>query len=107
MKFFIPKITDDKTAEQFLDGIIKYAEETTGRKVKPRRIYSIRYDYHGKTYMATVGEVLEGEGLVTAILESDQTYLVCTPERGVLRGSPILVGRNTAIKVTDFSPEAT
>ena len=39
--------------------------------------------------------------LVIAILEST-TYLVCTPNRGVVRGMPILVGQDKVERATDF-----
>jgi hypothetical protein len=29
-------------------------------------------------------------------------YLVCTPNRGVLRGMPLLVGKGDALQVEDF-----
>ena len=51
---------------------------------------------------ATVGEIepLGGETVV-AILDSN-TYLVCTPNRGVLRGMPIMVGKQEVFDVEDF-----
>ena len=39
--------------------------------------------------------------LVIAILKSN-TYLVCTPNRGVVRGIPILVGQDKVERTTDF-----
>ena len=39
--------------------------------------------------------------LALVILEST-TYLVCTPNRGVVRGIPILVGKDKVEKTTDF-----
>jgi hypothetical protein len=37
------------------------------------------------------------------ILESN-AYLVCTENRGVMRGEPILVGHEEAVTVVDFDP---
>jgi hypothetical protein len=38
---------------------------------------------------------------VIAILESN-SYLVCTQNRGVVKGMPILVGRDDQNEVTEF-----
>ena len=39
--------------------------------------------------------------LVVAILESI-IYLVCTPNRGVLRGMPLLIAESELTDITDF-----
>lgn len=59
-----------------------------------------------KNYSSVVGEEeSDGSGIVVAIL-FDQTrslYLVCTPYRGVISGSPILVGEHEVRAVSDFA----
>jgi hypothetical protein len=69
------------------------------------RIRSITFSDKGKVVEAIVGErePFEGEP-VFAILESHQTYLVCTPNRGVLRGMPYMIGKHEVSHVEEFDP---
>lgn len=102
MKFFIPEAEDDKQAEDVYKGIIKFAQENLGWGIGLDRIYSIRYSHEGKEYFAKVGEVENRtRDLVLAILKST-TYLICTTNRGGLRGTPILVGSNEINKIEYF-----
>lgn len=102
MKFFVPAAKDDKNAEKVYDSIKKFAKETTGWDVADRRIFSITYRHEGKEYHAEVGQADMRVGeVVVAILEST-TYLVCTPNRGVVRGGPILVGKDEVFAARDF-----
>ena len=102
MKFFIPEAENETEALSVWKATRKFAEETLGWEVSERRIFSIAYRHNGKDYYAEVGKpdprIRE---LVLVILESD-TYLVCTANRGVLRGMPILVGRDEAEQIRDF-----
>ncbi len=99
MQFYIPNVTDPRKAEEIYQATRKFAAETTGWRIEQRRIRSIKFRDHGKMVVATVGKLEPMEGaLVIAILEST-TYLICTPNRGVLRGSPMMVGKD---EVTDF-----
>jgi hypothetical protein len=102
MKFFIPAAKDDKNAKEIYEGIIKFAKENTWKEIKGRKIFSIAFNHDGKDYVARVGEIYSHTGeQVIAILESN-AYLVCTPSRGVLRGMPILVGKNEVYSIEDF-----
>ena len=101
-KFFIPKAKDDAQAQEVWKSVKKFAEETLDWEVSDRRIFSITYHKHGEDYCVEVGKPdPRNKELVIAILES-VTYLVCTPNRGVLRGMPILVGGSEVIDITDF-----
>lgn len=105
MKFFIPSAKDDIQAEEVWKSIKKFAEKTLDWDVSDRRIFSIAYQKHGEDYYVEVGKPDPRNGeLVIAILKSN-TYLVCTPNRGVLRGMPILVGGTELTKVIDFLQE--
>jgi hypothetical protein len=65
-------------------------------------IFSIAYRHNGKEYYNEVGKVDKESGeVVIAILDS-VTYLVCTPNRGVLRGAPIMVGKEEVHNVISF-----
>ena len=102
MKFFIPKTKDDAQAQEVWKSVKKFAEEMLDWEVSDRRIFSIAYQKHGKDYCVEVGKPDPRNGeIVIAILES-VTYLVCTPNRGVLRGMPILVGESELKNITYF-----
>ncbi len=102
MKFFIPKAKDETQAQEVWKSVKKFAERTLDWEVSDRRIFSITYQKHGKDYYVEVGKLDPRNGeLVIAILESI-TYLVCTPNRGVLRGIPILISESELTDITDF-----
>lgn len=101
--FFIPDVADPEDAEQVYRAIKAFAHETTGWAIGDRRIFRIRYEHNGKSLVAEVGkpDPLTGE-LVFAILASN-SYLVCTPNRGVRRGMPILAGVPGRRSVEEFA----
>ena len=112
MKYFLPPQKDEKLENKAYDAIKKFAKETTGWDITDRttgwditdrKIYHIKYRHEGKDYEAKIGERETRQGeTVIAILESTVTFLVCTPNRGVKRGMPILVGKEEIISITDF-----
>jgi len=103
MKFFLPPQKDEKLKNEAYDAIKKFAKETTGWDITDRKIYNIKYRHEGKDYEAKIGERETRQGeTVIAILESTVTFLVCTPNRGVIRGMPMLVGKEEIISITDF-----
>ena len=101
MDFFIPD-TDRSDWERYYDAIRSFAKTTLGWDVSSRRIYRITYRHSGKTYTAEVGQLADVVNeKIFAILESN-AYLVCTPNRGVFRDMPVLVGQNEIIDIVDF-----
>ena len=102
-KFFIPKAKDDAQAEEVWASVKKFAEDTLDWDVSDRRIFSIAYQKRGKDYyVEVVGKPdPRNKELVVAILES-MTYLICTPNRGVLRGMPLLIAESELTAITDF-----
>jgi hypothetical protein len=119
---FVPEVEDP---EHVWQATRTFAIETTGWSVTERRMFALEYVHNGWRYRAEVGQresrtrdgvngrhALESTGEpVLAILEAPESrcYLVCTPNRGVLRGAPILVGFNEVTRATGFDgrPEAT
>ena len=98
IKFFLPPQKDDKLENEAYDAIKKFAKETTGWDITDRKIYHIKYHHEGKDYEAKIGERETRQGeTVIAILESTVTFFVCTPNRGVKRGMPMLVGKEEII----------
>lgn len=102
MRFFIPKSKDEVQAVEIYEGARTFCEKQTGWKTTNRRIFSVRYRHNGVEYLAQVGSLDYTEGLVICIFETPQCYLVCTPNRGVLRGYPILAGKNDVSDIESF-----
>jgi hypothetical protein len=102
MKFFIPLADNEQQAEEVYTGIKKFAKENLAWNIQDDRIYSLSYRYNGQKYFARVSEVETlTHDFVVAILKSN-AYLICTKNRGVLRGEPILVGYQDAISIEYF-----
>jgi hypothetical protein len=108
MKFFIPDAKDDAEAEGVYEGIRKFHTEQMGASLSARRIYSVNGTHDGKRFTASVGRTFERLGeMVIAILldDSRKCYLICTPNRGVLRDMPYLSGSNEVDYAEDFEKE--
>ncbi|MHC4084969.1 MAG: hypothetical protein ACYSWZ_09925 [Planctomycetota bacterium] len=104
MKFFIPDIEDKEDENKLYDTIKEFAKKTTGRDIKDRKIYYIKWRHGREDCEARVGETQMRTGeMVMAILETNVIFLVCTPNRGVKRGMPILVGKEEIVSIIDFN----
>ncbi len=102
MKFFVPGAKDDEHSERLYGAIIKYNSDVT--IIHPRRICAIDYMHNGVTFHNEVGKpdpIIDD--IVLAILETDDSFYVCTINRGVVRGEPIMVARGEALSVIDFA----
>ena len=100
--FFVPAAEDAGQAQRVWKATKKFAEENSRRDIRDERIFSIRYVHEGKLYYAEVGQPdPRVKETVLVILDSDP-YYVCTFNRGVSQGIPVLVGRNEATDVTYF-----
>ena len=106
VKFFIPHAKDAAETESVCESIRAFAIENSGHPVVGRRIYRMTWRHKGHRYESTVGkpDVRLGEEVI-AILEGAATYLVCTPNRGVVRGIPMLVGKDEAMIVEDIGEQ--
>ena len=100
-KFFVPHAKDEVEAETVLESIAKFI----GRPAPTRRIFRISYDHNQMPMNAEVGSDPEPyyreKGPVIAIFGGDP-LCICLPDRGVVRGSPILVGANTVQHIEYF-----
>jgi len=102
MKFFIPKEDNTELAEKIYQSAKLFAKDTLGWVITDRRIFLIEYTHDGKYHKAVVGQINDTNNEeIVAILESN-AYLICTPNRGVLRGMPILVGQEEIRHIEDF-----
>jgi hypothetical protein len=110
--FFVQDAPDGTKAEQLYESIRAFnLKQAPGWTITDRRIYQLDYTHKGRDYRSRVGAQERGIGEpVFAILEAtsgvERLYFVCTPNRGVLRGGPILVGGREVRAVTDFAGEA-
>jgi hypothetical protein len=79
-----------------------------GANFSTRQVRALHYTRNGKIFDAVVGQEESGRlGIVVAILfdKSRSLYLVCTPYRGAIGGSPILVGEHDVRTVLDFDAQ--
>lgn len=105
LKFFVPHATDPVEAENVWSQVRAFIQKTTNYPaIKQRRVYHLEYTEGGKLRAATVGK-----GQILIILESEHppAYLICTPDRGVLQGEPILIGPDRVLSVQYFEETPT
>lgn len=102
MKFFIPAADTDSKRDNAYNAIVLFAQ-MNGWKVSPKRFYKIRSTQNGKEFTETFGErtIANGETVI-AILDADPVYLVCSANRGVVLGEPMLVGHNSTLEIVEF-----
>lgn len=116
-EFFIPYMPDPEAQERTWAAIKSFAVEQHGWKgVTEARVFRVDYVHDGKHMEAEVGKPHpygyettwerpppRQREWVVAILEVEGgPYLVCTENRGVLRGEPILVGSSEHYRVIYF-----
>lgn len=102
MRFFVPGAASSEVALKAWEAFRQFARDTLGWPVTERKIFSIRYRHNDEEHRAEVGWIFKPtREAVLAILESD-AYLICTENRGGVRGEPILVGKEEVLSVTDF-----
>jgi hypothetical protein len=105
-RFFIPGANDDAEAESVLAAIAAH----NGRPVPPipDRLRRITYKHNGEFFVAEVGQPVDPyyceDGPVIAILPGDP-LLICTRDRGVVRGDPILVGSQSVLSTKFFGED--
>lgn len=102
MKFFVPNAENDAQSWRVLDAACKFNSVPVPR----RKIQKIEYLHDGMSLTAQVGKPMdrhygEKDHVVLVIVGSDP-YLVCLANRGVLRGTPIVVGKQEVRNVEYF-----
>lgn len=102
MKFFVPKCETIELALEVWESIRQYCKDYTEWEINDRKIYSLLYFHEGGEQFVKVGEEHPRNGeIVRAIFESN-TYLICTRNRGVKTGEPIMVGVGKVSDVEEF-----
>lgn len=102
MRFFIPRAKDEIMAEEVYLAIKKHVENEMEWEVSEERIFRIKYTHNGIRALAQVGQPEPDiNEPIFAILRSN-AYLVCTPNRGVFKGLPLLIGNEEVQSVEHF-----
>lgn len=105
MKFYVPHADGEKQAEKVWTGVRAFLTEQ-GLSTTQRRIRKVYFNRHGIDYEAEVGKMFSDlREEVIIILEAAHRKLIylCTPNRGVVRGDPYLIGvHHTETYVVDF-----
>ncbi|TGS95267.1 hypothetical protein EN814_16320 [Mesorhizobium sp. M2D.F.Ca.ET.171.01.1.1] len=100
--FFVPAATSDQQAKAVLEAVAKF-----NHLENPNCFYSISYTQNSKREVAVVGEhhVVNGEVVIFILKAADGSgpYLICTENRGVARGGPILADGSWRTNATPFT----
>lgn len=97
MKFFIPHAKDDSEAESVYGG---FAQFVYARLPDPsKRIWKLTWEHNKMKMSCEVGSPLPayyqtGNEPVRAIFDCGDLYKICTPNRGGIRGEPVLAGKD-------------
>jgi hypothetical protein len=108
MDFFLPSAADPDAAEQLIIAVESFTEDATGWSIRPGRASSVEYWEAGELLRATVGNPFQDE-IVQCILNTDRLLVICTENRGIGWGAPIVVDKMAVATVRWFnghSPEA-
>ena len=119
--FFVPYVDDSANAEKVWQRIKTLMEDRHGwPRVSKCRIFRLDYGQSGAREVAQVGEphchghppawdydealeITKAREVVVAILENEGgPYLICTHNRGLAGGGPILIGTDQPVTVAYF-----
>jgi hypothetical protein len=95
MKFFVPHTKDNAEAEVVYEAFAKFNEAPITKK----RIWKLKWKHNGEILQCEIGKPIIGDPRfenepVLAILELSNLYFICTPNRGGVRGEPIIAGKD-------------
>ncbi len=95
MKFFVPAAKTAEEAESVYLAFAKFNEIP----VLKNRIWKLQWIHNGKNLSCEVGKPIIGDSRfgnepVLAIFERSTLFIICTPNRGGIRGEPILAGKD-------------
>lgn len=103
MRFFIPTIPDEEADDFLKKSIFPFIESQGYSILNDKRIFSITFKHNGQIITDTVGQLSPSNNEpIFVILETDSMYLVCTRNRGVLGGEPMLTGKHNIEKIEYF-----
>ena len=105
--FFVPHAVDREQSESVWQSVREFMR-MQGFATSERRVYSIGFTKDGVDYVETVNSTSRYfHEPVFVILEATGPsvvgFLLCSPNRGVLRGEPAMVGGQNVWDVRDFA----
>lgn len=106
MKFFMPFTVSPEHEQGLYEDIKESLSKELGADYSQRRIFALDWMHDGMRHYAEVGRPTDVSGeTVIAILYDTQAdlYHVCTPERGVLSGMPIVAQASSVMGSRDFN----
>jgi hypothetical protein len=102
MDFFIPGIRDAAEAESVVASICSIVQQSAGIRPNPNKVRAIEFCESGYREVAIVGCEFEYE-MVSCIVETKDSFLIFTPNRGLRRGEPTRIAKVHVLKVESFS----
>lgn len=105
MNFFVPEVISGERADRLYSLVKARIAQEYCATLSTRRIYGLQWQPGYVTHSALIGEPTTfNKEVVVAILyeEARDLYYVCTPNRGVLRGRPILIWASCVTGAVDF-----
>ncbi len=110
MRFFVPKLKDDRKAEEVWEELRKKNSNDTDKdwQATGRKIFKIWYRHNAQSFIAEVGKTHpeDHQEEIYAIFEAfGPCYLVCTTKRGVFGGGRYYIGKNDTVSVEYFDNE--
>jgi hypothetical protein len=104
--FFVPAARDQAEADQVYAAVRQFTVRQMGA-VSDARVFSINYNHNGRQLRAEVGrpDPLSGEVVVAILRASHESgpFYICTANRGVVRGEPILAAGTWQTTVDYFT----
>ncbi len=95
MKFFVPAAEDDAQAERVYKSIAEFVKAP----INDERIWKLEWIHNSMSMQCEVGKPMPsyyetGDDPVLAIFDCGNFYIICTTNRGGVRGEPILAGKD-------------
>lgn len=105
MKFFVPYSSEESPAEHVWQATRDFLA-AQGLATNERRISKLAFTRGGEHHVIKVGgryPDLHEDVLIILQAADAPTYYVCTPNRGVVRGAPLLIGNtNGRVLAVEF-----
>jgi hypothetical protein len=103
MRFTI-KGFKDSDQERIYQGIAKFVQQASPTPITNKRVWSIDCELDGKhqTLRVTDSSILGEDVICIFETERNGPFLICTDNRGVTRGMPIMIGKDKVHAVYCF-----
>jgi hypothetical protein len=106
-RFWVPAAGSDSAAEEVWQATLTFQRQQAPNWVFDQtRWESLRWVHEGKKYATAVGEREPYTGETTLVILRSNTFCVCTANRGVLRGGPVLIGLEEVLEAVPFEDHA-